>query len=157
MSKRFVRLLGTALAAAIGLAACGGDSPTSSGSGAQSSGTSAQPTLQTATSAFGDILSDPSGRTLYMFEPDKGGESACYGDCAKAWPALTVEDDPVAGTGVDESLLGTTERRNGSLQVTYGGLPLYYFAFDKKPGDINGQGSGDVWWVVSPQGSPTRR
>jgi predicted lipoprotein with Yx(FWY)xxD motif len=155
MKKQVLWLAGVVVAAVV-LAACGGEGPTSSAGGSNKGSGSAQPTLQTATSAFGDILADPSGRTLYMFVPDKGGESTCYGECAKAWPALTVKDEPIAGTALDESLLGTTERRDGTTQVTYNGLPLYYFAFDKKAGDINGQGSGDVWWVVSPGGKAIR-
>ena len=71
-----------------------------------------------------------------------------------AWPALTVEGEAVGGEGIDASLLGTSERTDGSVQVTLDGHPLYYFAQDAAPGDVNGQGVGDVWYVVSPAGAP---
>jgi predicted lipoprotein with Yx(FWY)xxD motif len=64
-----------------------------------------------------------------------------------------VESDPTAGAGIDAALLGTTEREDGSLQVTLDGHPLYYFAADQTADDLNGQGVGDVWYVVSPQGA----
>ncbi|HEX2030142.1 MAG TPA: hypothetical protein VHL78_01890 [Actinomycetota bacterium] len=113
-------------------------------------------TLETAESDLGTILTDAEGQTLYVFLNDSAGESTCYDDCAQAWPALETEGDPQAGAGVDASLLGTTERQDGALQVTYNEMPLYYFADDAEPGDTNGQGIGDVWFVVSPEGEPIR-
>ena len=99
---------------------------------------------------LGDILVDADGRTLYVFDQDSDGESACYDDCAANWPPLL---GPVeAAAGADEVLIGTTERTDGGTQVTYDGNPLYYFAADADAGDLNGQGVGDVWWVVSPEG-----
>jgi predicted lipoprotein with Yx(FWY)xxD motif len=105
-------------------------------------------------SALGTILTDADGNTLYVFLADEGGESTCYDECADSWPALIARGEPKAGNGVDASLLGTTERTDGELQVTYAGQPLYYFAGDSRPGDTNGQGVGDVWYVVSPDGEP---
>ena len=87
-----------------------------------------------------------------MFLADEGSESTCYDDCESAWPPLTVDGDPAAGEGIDGSLLGTTEREDGSTQVTLDGHPLYYFASDATADDVNGQGVGDVWFVVSPEG-----
>lgn len=112
------------------------------------------PTVESAESDLGTILVDGEGRTLYVFLNDSGGESTCYDDCAESWPALETDGDPQAGEGADTSLLGTTERDDGSLQVAYDQMPLYYFAGDEAPGDTNGQGIGDVWYVVSPEGEP---
>ncbi len=101
---------------------------------------------------LGDHLVDGAGRTLYLFtvDPQGGDTSACSGDCAATWPPLT--GDVAAGDGVDGGLLGSVTRDDGSTQVTYNGWPLYYFAADAAPGDTNGQGVGDVWFVVSPAG-----
>ena len=104
-----------------------------------------------STDEFGGILVDAAGMTLYLFTKDEGSESVCYGDCEANWPPLVVDGEPVAGDGVSAEL-GTTERRDGSAQVTAAGRPLYYFAGDGEPGDTNGQGLGDAWYVVSPSG-----
>lgn len=103
---------------------------------------------------FGPALVDGEGRTLYLFTNDtqNSGTSACSGDCLAKWPPLLSQGAPVAGTGVDATLLGTITRDDGTLQVTYNGWPLYYFADDTAPGDANGQGVGDVWFLVSPIG-----
>jgi predicted lipoprotein with Yx(FWY)xxD motif len=103
---------------------------------------------------FGSILVDGEGMSLYLFTKDTqdSGTSTCTGDCQVKWPPLATDGDPVAGEGVDASLLGTITRDDGSLQVTYNGWPLYYFAEDTAPGDTNGQGVGDVWFLVSPEG-----
>ncbi|WP_336037882.1 hypothetical protein [Halobacterium yunchengense] len=101
---------------------------------------------------FGDVLVDADGFALYLFDPDERGESTCYDDCASNWPPLTVDADPTAGSGVTADL-GTAERDDGSLQVTASDWPLYYFAGDEAPGDANGQGLNDVWWLVGPDGS----
>lgn len=114
-------------------------------------------TLLTATAPFGTYVTDSAGRALYMWDADRGGTSTCYDDCAVDWPPLTVGDAAQAGPGLDASLLGTTARKDGSKQVTYGGWPLYYFAPDVKPGELTGQGDtgfGAVWWVVAPNGEP---
>ncbi|MGH2681814.1 MAG: COG4315 family predicted lipoprotein [Actinomycetota bacterium] len=113
-------------------------------------------TVATGMSDLGTILSDADGRTLYLFLNDSGGESTCYDDCAANWPALVTEGDPLAEGEADVTLLGTTERTDGGLQVTYNGNPLYYFAGDEAPGDTNGQGLIDAWYVVSPEGEPIR-
>lgn len=110
--------------------------------------------LDVAESELGSILVDAEGRTLYVFLNDSGGESTCYGECAANWPALETDGEPQAGEGVEASLLGTTEREDGTLQVTYNEMPLYQFAGDEAPGDTNGQGIGDVWYVISVEGEP---
>lgn len=112
-------------------------------------------TLEVASSDLGDIVVDgDDGMTLYVFLADESTESTCYDDCEAAWPPLTSEGEPTAGEGIDASLLATSERTDGSAQVTLDGHPLYFFAQDESPGDVNGQGVGDVWFVVSPEGAP---
>ena len=105
-----------------------------------------------ADSPLGDILVDGEGLTLYLFDVDEDGESACYDDCATNWPPLLTEDDPVAGDDVDGDLLGTTERDDGTLQVTYADHPLYYWIGDDEPGDVDGQAVQEVWWVLDADG-----
>jgi predicted lipoprotein with Yx(FWY)xxD motif len=109
------------------------------------------------TSDFGPILVNGEGMSLYGFMGDMqgSGTSACTDECAAEWPPLTVEGDPVAGEGVDETLLGTLTRDDGSTQVTYDGWPLYLFTFDTTAGDTNGQGVTDefgLWHLISPSG-----
>jgi predicted lipoprotein with Yx(FWY)xxD motif len=106
--------------------------------------------VEVASSDLGDILVDTEGMTLYVFDSDTDENSTCYDDCEANWPPLTGE--ATAGDGVDESLLGTSEREDGTTQVTYAGKPVYYFAGDQAAGDTNGQAVGDVWWVVGPDG-----
>lgn len=111
-------------------------------------------TVMTAETDLGTILVDGEGMALYMFTNDTqdSGESVCEGDCLVAWPPL--EGEPTAGEGVDESLLGTIERSDGSTQASYNGWPLYYWAQDTAPGDVTGQGVNDVWYVLDPAGEP---
>lgn len=106
--------------------------------------------LGVATTDLGDIVVDGDGRTLYIFTPDEQGASVCNDDCAVAWPPLT--GDVAAGDGIDGALVGMAERADGSVQVTYNGWPLYYFGGDGGPGDTEGQGVNDVWFVASPAG-----
>ncbi|MEM8534635.1 MAG: hypothetical protein AAGF95_27580 [Chloroflexota bacterium] len=97
---------------------------------------------------LGNILTDSDGNTLYRFLNDTEGESNCSGDCASAWPPLLLPSgDPVAGEGLTGEL-GIIERDGGGRQVTYNGMPLYFFANDENPGDTNGQGVNDVWYIV---------
>ncbi|WP_129337317.1 hypothetical protein [Cellulomonas endophytica] len=110
-----------------------------------------------ATTSLGDVLVDTAGMTLYMFDKDeRGGASTCYDQCASAWPPLLVEGTPAAGEGADDAMLGTVERTDGTVQVTYGGWPLYYWAQDAAAGDVTGQGVNDVWWVLTADGEPVR-
>jgi predicted lipoprotein with Yx(FWY)xxD motif len=111
--------------------------------------------VDVARSPLGRILVDSKGITLYDFPPDKGTTSICYGACAALWPPLLTTGKPLAGTGVRASLLGTTRRKDGKLEVTYNGHPLYYFVSDRKPGQTTGEGVnqfGSPWWVISPAG-----
>jgi predicted lipoprotein with Yx(FWY)xxD motif len=105
-------------------------------------------------SEFGEMLFDSKGQAIYIFENDRKGESACYGDCAEAWPPVLTEGEPKAGDGVDASLLDTTDRRDGTTQVTYAGQPLYFYAHER-PGEVkchNVDLNGGFWWVVGPNG-----
>ncbi len=102
--------------------------------------------------SLGSFLVDSKGMTLYLFTKDTPNTSNCYDGCAAAWPPLLTLGAPTSGAGVDASLLGTTTRTDGSVQVTYNGWPLYYFANDKAAGDVNGEGVQGVWFVVTPDG-----
>ena len=109
-----------------------------------------------AKSPLGRILVDSKGITLYDFVKDKGTTSVCYGACAALWPPLITKGKPVAGLGVRASLLGTTKRKDGKLQVTYKGHPLYTFQLDKKAGQTTGEGSnnfGAKWYALAPSGA----
>ncbi len=115
-------------------------------------------TVNVATNAkFGSILTDANGMTLYVFLNDTSTASTCSGSCITTWPALLTNGNPVAGSGVDGTKLGTTTRADGSVQVTYNGHPLYYFAKDKAAGDTNGQGIKSVWYVVSAAGDAIKQ
>lgn len=115
-------------------------------------------TVNVGTNAkFGSILTDAKGMTLYFFLNDTSTTSTCSGGCIATWPALLTNGAPVAGSGVDGTKLGTTTRADGSMQVTYNGHPLYYFAKDKAAGDANGQGIKSVWYVVSPTGDAIKQ
>jgi predicted lipoprotein with Yx(FWY)xxD motif len=116
--------------------------------------------VDVAKSPLGRILVDSKGIALYDFPPDRGMTSVCYGACAALWPPLITHGKPVAGRGLRATLLGTTKRKDGKLQVTYGGHPLYYFVTDRKPGQTTGQGVnqfGGPWWVISPAGKEVHR
>jgi len=112
-------------------------------------------TVKIAKSKLGSILVDSRAITLYDFPPDKMATSTCYGACAALWPPLLTKGKPHAGPGVKASLLGTTKRKDGKVEVTYNGHPLYYFVTDRKPGQTTGEGVnqfGAPWWVLSAAG-----
>jgi predicted lipoprotein with Yx(FWY)xxD motif len=105
-------------------------------------------------SQFGQILFDSKRQAIYIFERDQENRSNCYGDCAEAWPPVFTEGQPRAGKGVDRALLGTTKRRDGKLQVTYAGKPLYFYAHEG-PGEVkchNVDLNGGFWWVLGADG-----
>jgi predicted lipoprotein with Yx(FWY)xxD motif len=118
-------------------------------------GSSGRAKVEIAKSRLGRILVDSKGITLYDFVKDKTTKSTCYGACAALWPPLLTTGKPIAGPDVRASLLGTTKRKDGNVEVTYGGHPLYYFVTDRKPGQTTGQGVnqfGAPWWVLGPNG-----
>ena len=108
---------------------------------------------------YGPILVDSEGHALYVFMKDiqNGGTSDCEAvdGCAADWPPLIGTADPIAGEGVDQTLLDAITRDDGTFQVTYDGWPLYRFAGDAAPGDTNGQGLDQyngLWYLVAPDG-----
>ena len=105
----------------------------------------------------GVILVGPRGQTLYLFNRDRGGTSSCYGRCARSWPPLRAYGRPVAmpGSGVKQAWLSTTRRRDGIVQVTYQGHPLYVNGGDTKPGSLKGANAhefGGTWYDVPVSG-----
>jgi predicted lipoprotein with Yx(FWY)xxD motif len=131
-------------------------SPYATASASSSGSAAAMIKLSSVSRIPGKFLVDAQGRTMYLFEADKSGTSTCSGACAAAWPPVTVSGSPQAGSGVDQALLGTVKRDDGTMQLTYNKHPLYYFAADTAAGQDHGQGSkefGAGWYVVNAQGS----
>jgi predicted lipoprotein with Yx(FWY)xxD motif len=152
------RLLITgAIASALLVAACGGsNSPSAAAAPSPPASAGAPATVAVASnSKLGQILVDGAGRTLYLFAADTGSASTCYGSCAQYWPPLLTTGAPQAGTGANASLLSTTQRTDGTTEVTYSGHPLYYVVTDHNPGDATGQkvnNFGALWFAVGPDG-----
>ena len=113
--------------------------------------TADQPTVFVRTApGLGQILTDPDGKTLYLFTKDtEANKSVCEGDCLANWPAFTA-DEPLSLPGGIDGELTSFDRGDGTMQVAYNGMPLYYFVADVNVGDTTGQGVGDVWYVVNP-------
>src|SRR3954454_7630874 len=146
--RKLVSLVVVASVAGAGLAAL----PVSAHR-AQASVTRAK--LQVRKGKLGRFVVDAKVFTLYLFEKDKNGKSACYASCAKVWAPLITSAKPTAGAGVAASKIGTTKRKDGKLQATYDGHPLYHYDDDHKPGQTEGEGSkafGAEWYVVAPSG-----
>lgn len=151
------------ISVAVAFSGCGGSSPASTPEG-------------DVNAAFDkrlneSILVDRRGRTLYVFDFDKDNTPSCYDDatfhCSKGWPPLLVSGAVKAGPGVNQALLTTVTRKDGTIQVTFNRHPLYTFEgfsggnapaapADTKPGDLNGQGYVRAWWVLSPAGDPIK-
>lgn len=163
------------LAVALAIAGCGGDNGGSGGgygaggdttegaSNAESSTPTAAPNAEEGATfvslgnvpSLGMVLVDSQGFTLYDFHKDKGGKSSCYGPCAKIWPPLLTEGEPHPSNGAEADLIGTTERNDGTTQVTYDGWPLYTYAADKAPGEANGNdfsSFGGEWYALTASG-----
>jgi predicted lipoprotein with Yx(FWY)xxD motif len=135
--------IAAAVLVTLALAACGSASAASHGKGSL---------VQLRATSLGKVLTNARGFALYLYTPDTGRKSTCYGGCAHAWPPLLTKAKPRAGKGVKAKLLGTTKRKDGKLQVTYAGHPLYRYAGDAKAGQTNGQDVGGIWYVVSAAG-----
>jgi predicted lipoprotein with Yx(FWY)xxD motif len=153
-------LISGAIASAMLAAACGGSSPSTATSSPSPSPVASPAatgtTIAVATSKLGQILVDGKGMTVYLFVADTGSTSVCYTSCAAIWPPVLTTGAPQGGAGANASLLGTTTRTDGKIEVTYAGHPLYYFVKDKAAGDTTGQGIngfGGLWWVLSPAGA----
>jgi predicted lipoprotein with Yx(FWY)xxD motif len=146
-----------AVATVLLAAACGGSSPSTSAASPSPSPAATGEKIAVATNAkLGSFLVDEKGMTVYLFVADTTKQSTCYTSCAAIWPPVLTDGAPQAGTGAQASLLGTTTRTDGKVEVTYAGHPLYYFIKDKAPGDVTGQainGFGALWWVLSPSGA----
>jgi predicted lipoprotein with Yx(FWY)xxD motif len=154
------RWLGVVLAAGLIAGACSA-SATQAPAAAPSTGVagaSGQPaaaTVGTATAnGLGPFLTGAGGRTLYILTKDSPGTSTCTGGCAGAWPPFTVSGGtaPSASAGVTGKL-ATLTRSDGGIQVTYNGMPLYYFSGDSAAGQTNGQGVQGVWYVALAAGN----
>ena len=175
MRSKFV-LTGGLVAAAFVAAACSTGTTASNPNGGPSAAPSAAPSvapvvapspstapltsgtaIAVGSTRVGQVLVDSNGLTVYLFEADKGTTSACNSaSCVQYWPPVLTDGAPQAGAGANASLLGTTMRADGTIQVTYAGHPLYLFISDKKAGDATGQGVnafGAPWYVVSPSGA----
>jgi predicted lipoprotein with Yx(FWY)xxD motif len=147
------------LAGAVLLAACGDDDDDDADVGAgdtaaADAGAAGGATVALAETQLGEVLVDGEGMTLYAFLADTGGAPTCEGECATNWPAAIVTGEPVVGEGLEAATFGTVAALAGGEQLTAAGQPLYTFAGDAAPGDVNGQGVGDAWFVVSADGAP---
>ena len=130
-------------------------------------GSAAQPAKPTTVGTteiggLGPVLTDRSGRTLYLFTKDgkDSGESTCDGSCADKWPPVLVDGRITVAESVDTGLIGQIRRTDGAMQVTVGGWPVYTYAQDGAPGEANGHGAGNTWYAVEPNGckvDPARR
>lgn len=161
MQTRYASMI-AAGALAFALAACGDDSSdeTETGAGATTTEAAADDTeapaagggtVETASTDLGEVLVDGEGFTLYGFTPDTDGVPTCNDDCATSWPPFTVESEELP-EGLDAGLFSVVERDDGRFQLVAGDWPLYRFAGDGGPGDVNGQGVGDQWFAISPEG-----
>jgi predicted lipoprotein with Yx(FWY)xxD motif len=165
--KVTLALVLAAVLAALVIAGCGGGGSSSSGSESSASGgegnavkaseSSGGGTIGTAEiEGLGNVLVDSEGMTVYDFTVDKGTKSECYGGCEMAWPPVTTTGKPTAGEGAMASALGTTKRKDGTLQVTYEGHPLYTFTADKAPGEANGSEVEGTWFALDEKGAAVK-
>ena len=104
--------------------------------------------VETRDTSLGTILTDTDGMTLYLYTRDDKGVSNCYDRCAQNWPPLEASSS-AEGAGK----FSVIERRDGTHQWAYDGDPLYLWVNDKQPGDVTGQGVGDVWFVIEAESS----
>jgi predicted lipoprotein with Yx(FWY)xxD motif len=160
------RLIAVAVVAAIALAGCSDDDPDTSSTDedtTEDAGTTDDSTssgdeaggdsvVATADTDAGEVLVDEAGLSLYGFTEDADGEPTCTDACADAWPPLLVDSADLP-EGLDAEVFSVAERPDGTFQLVAGSSPLYRFAGDATAGDINGQGSGDVWFLAAPDGS----
>jgi predicted lipoprotein with Yx(FWY)xxD motif len=150
-AMRYLKPFAVAVAATVAVGLIVTSIATASGSGT---------VVKVGPSKLGRVLVDAHGKTLYLWAHDKTAKSTCYGDCAEYWPPLLTRGKPLAAGGANASLLGTSRRSDGRIQVTYAGHPLYYFVQDRKPGQTTGEGLtgfGGRWDPVSAVGSAVRK
>jgi predicted lipoprotein with Yx(FWY)xxD motif len=155
------RTLITAALLAIGLSACGNSPAAQDTAAAKATSTTTAVTAATGhpaagtsvavkagSSPLGQILVDEGGNTLYAFTNDTDAKSTCTGTCAEAWPPVIVDASWTVAPGLDSGVFSTVVRDDGGEQLMAGKFPLYRFSGDARPGDVNGQKSGGVWFVV---------
>ena len=163
-------LIALVLVTGLLVAGCGGnepettvatDTPTSSGPSTSElpSPTAPSPAIGTVVttgdSEFGAMLFDDRGQAIYLFARETTSTPDCYEECAAAWPPVLTDGAPQAGGAAEPALLGTTQRTDGSVQVTYAGHPLYFYA-NEGPGEVlchNVFLNDGYWYVVTPEGS----
>jgi predicted lipoprotein with Yx(FWY)xxD motif len=167
-TQRILTLVPITMILAGALAACGDSNGDSGGGGAYGGGDSSSSAesspaedsgamaadLSTADSSLGTIVVDGKGMTAYYFTKDTkdSGVSACSGDCAAAWPAIESTSDTPTVDGVTAKI-GPIPAADGGKQITINAMPIYTFAQDKAPGDVNGQDANGVWYVIAPDGT----
>jgi predicted lipoprotein with Yx(FWY)xxD motif len=151
-----VAIAGLALIAA----GCGGSGGTGSSSAYAAAGkpivAPQAGTISMRHTKLGNVIVDSHGRTLYLFQKDHGMSSSCAGACASIWPPLTATAKPNAAAGLSTTKIALIKRSDGTIQVTYGGHPLYTYVGDGTPGDTKGQGLnqfGAEWNVLAPNGT----
>ena len=157
---RIPHLVAATALGAIALAACGSSgsysssaaSPTTTPATPTSIATTGTTVVNTATTSLGSVLVDTSGLTLYGLTKDTNGTSTCVDACATTWPPLVVDGSSLP-TGLDPGVFSVIARPDGSHQLKAGKWPLYRFAGDAAAGDTNGEGSGGVWFAVTPTGA----
>ncbi len=166
-------LIGPLVGLAVLLAACGGGTAAAPGTNAPApttapateapateaatppaSSAAAETAVNLVDTSLGKVLVDGKGMTLYMFTADSAGTATCYEACAQSWPPILGTATP--GTGLDAEDFATTTRTDGTTQATFYGMPLYLFAGDAAPGDVNGQGVGGKWYVLGADGKPIK-
>jgi predicted lipoprotein with Yx(FWY)xxD motif len=151
-----------AVVGAVVIAGCGSSS-SSSTSGSTSTGSESNSVTTSGggsgtvaggeVAGLGTVLVDSNGMTVYEFTEDSGATSNCYGECETAWPPVTASGKPTAGEGAMSADLGTTKRKDGTLQVTYKGHPLYTFSGDQAPGEANGSELDGTWFALNEAGT----
>jgi predicted lipoprotein with Yx(FWY)xxD motif len=130
--------------------------PSTAASTAAGTSASSVAELKTTTSSLGDIVTDGKGMVLYMYTKDTQGTqmSVCTGGCATAWPLALADATPkLTGLTGAVTMIPTA---SGGKQLALNGWPLYYYAKDKAPGDVLGQGVGSVWYVLDATGTPKK-
>jgi predicted lipoprotein with Yx(FWY)xxD motif len=161
-----------AVIGAVVIAGCGGSSSSSSSSESSGTETTGSESASATTGSeggggsgtiasaevggVGTVLVDSEGMTVYLYTPDEGNTSTCYGGCESAWPPVVAEGKPSAGEGATSSALGTTKRKDGTMQVTYNGHPLYTFTGDTAPGEAVGQENDGTWFVLDESGEEVK-
>jgi len=138
------------------VAGCGGGGSSSTSTSSETSASSGGMTVSAGeVPGLGAVLVDSEGLTVYEFAKDQGSTSSCYGACEQGCPPVIAEGKATAGEGAMSSQLGTTKRKDGTMQVTYAGHPLYTFAEDSAPGEANGNEStafGGKWSAMDEAG-----